>query len=370
MNKKTSFFFVCVALTGLLLGIPATATADGDDKQLTIGDKAPPIEISHWIKGDKVAEFKKDSVYVLEFWATWCGPCVAGMPHLSELQKEYADKHVTIIGVSDEDLDTVTKFLSKKSGKDETTHNDRATYTLATDPDKSVYTDYMLAANQQGIPTAFIIGKDRKIEWIGHPMDMDDALKAVVHGKWDRKAFKKKLEKEQALQKKLQEVRKKLSKSLDGEDWAEAIKILDELLAIDEGNTRMQTMKFMIIAGEQGDYERAYKFAEKAVEKAWENGHALNAWAWTIVDEESLKKRDLDLAMKAAEQANKLTEGKDASILDTLARVYFEKGDLEMAIKYQRKAVESLEGAEGRMAEEIAKTLKKYKEQADKGKKK
>ena len=370
MNKKTGCCVACVALAGLLLGVLATATADDDEANLTIGDKAPAIEISHWIKGDAVTKFEKDKVYVLEFWATWCGPCVAGMPHLSELQKKYADKDVTIIGVSNEELETVTEFLTKKHEKEGKTHNDRTEYTLATDPDKSADNDYMKAANQNGIPTAFIIGKSGKIEWIGHPMGMDDALAAVVKGTWDRKPFKKEFEKRQELEKKLEAIREKISKNWKSEDWAAAIKAVDEHLALDEGNTQLQVMKFVLIAGKQGEYERAYKYAAMAVEEAWDNGHTLNAWAWTIVDEEDLEKRDLELAMKAAKRANKLTEGKDAAILDTLARVYYEKGNLKEAIKYQRKAVDSLVGEGGPMAEGITRALKKYEDEADKGEKK
>ncbi|MFH1419035.1 MAG: redoxin domain-containing protein [Planctomycetota bacterium] len=370
MNKKTGCCVACVALAGLLLGVPTVATADDDDAKLTIGDKAPAIEISHWIKGDKVTKFEKDKVYVLEFWATWCGPCVAGMPHLSELQKKYADKDVTIIGVSNEELETVTEFLARKYEKEGKTHNDRTEYTLATDPDKSADKDYMLAANQNGIPTAFIIGKSGKIEWIGHPMVMDDALDAVVKGTWDRKPFKKEFEKQQALEKKLQAFQEQYSKSLKAEDWAAAIKTVDELIALDEGNTRLQVMKFVLIAGKQGEYERAYKYAAMAVEKAWDNGYALNEWAWCIVDDKGLEKRDLDLAMKAATRANELTDGKEAAILDTLARVYYEKGNLKEAIKYQQRAADSLEGNGGPMAEELTKTLDKYKGEADKGEKK
>src|ERR1051325_1895884 len=70
--------------------------------KLTAGDKAPPLTIEKWVKGEPITGFEKGRVYVVEFWATWCGPCVASMPHLSELQKEYGDR-VTIIGVTKED---------------------------------------------------------------------------------------------------------------------------------------------------------------------------------------------------------------------------------------------------------------------------
>ena len=112
------------------------AKEEAKAKTLTIGDKAPAIDIAHWIKGKKIEEFEADKVYVIEFWATWCGPCVASMPHLSELQKKYADYDVKFISVSDEDLQTVVSFLFKENKKDGKIHNDRTHYTLATDPDE------------------------------------------------------------------------------------------------------------------------------------------------------------------------------------------------------------------------------------------
>jgi thiol-disulfide isomerase/thioredoxin len=55
---------------------------------LTGRDPAPPLKVSKWLKGEEVKRFEPGKVYVVEFWATWCGPCIAFMPHLAELQAE------------------------------------------------------------------------------------------------------------------------------------------------------------------------------------------------------------------------------------------------------------------------------------------
>src|SRR5262245_48165741 len=70
---------------------------------LTIGDKAPALAIEKWVKGTPVESFQNGKVYVVEFWATWCSPCVAGMPHLTELQKKFKAKGVTVIGCTSKD---------------------------------------------------------------------------------------------------------------------------------------------------------------------------------------------------------------------------------------------------------------------------
>ncbi len=171
------------------------------DDLLTVGSKAPSIDIEHWLstgngKFEPVKEFEPGKVYVLEFWATWCGPCVASMPHIAELQEKYADKGVQVISVSDEDLETVQGFLEKEvPGEDKKFGELTSVYCLTTDPDGSTHKDFFEAAGQDGIPTAFIIGKDQKIEWIGHPMEMEEVLAKVIEGSWDREAFAQKIRK-------------------------------------------------------------------------------------------------------------------------------------------------------------------------------
>lgn len=152
---------------------PAMTAPDGD--RLVVGDPAPALTTEHWVKGDAPAELQRGTVYVIEFWATWCKPCIASFPHLSELQERYGDELV-ILSVSDESLDTVTPFLAKEK------HASVTHYTMGTDPDRSMYSDWMEAAKMRGIPTAFIVDREGVIQYIGHPMGMDGALQRVVTG--------------------------------------------------------------------------------------------------------------------------------------------------------------------------------------------
>ena len=162
------------------------ACVNAEDK-ITIGSKAPPIDIEHWLNKDPVDRWEPGKVYVVEFWATWCGPCVAQMPHLAELQEKYG-KDLVVIGVSDEDPDTIEEFLDRDNdGKNFREITD--SYWLTTDPDESVYKDYMTASDSRGIPTAFIIGKTGEIEWIGHPCNIREPLAMIVDGNWNREAY-------------------------------------------------------------------------------------------------------------------------------------------------------------------------------------
>ncbi len=326
MQRVTVFaaaLALCAGSTAYAQDYAPTEDAQVEDaKKLTIGDTAPPIDIAHWIKGKKIDEFETGKVYVVEFWATWCGSCIRSMPHLSELQKKYTDYDVKFIGVSDEDLQTVVSFLFEEYKADGKIHNDRTQYTLTTDPDESVKNDYFRAAGQRGIPTAFIIGKDTKVEWIGHPMEMDEPLEAVVKDTWDREEARTNFEAKLAADKLRMEMQQKFTAAMGSEDWA------------------------------------------AAVEMNWDDANSLNTVAWTIADNARVKNRDFDIALKAAKRANELTEQQNAAILDTLARVYYEKGDVKSALKWQRLAAENLTGAES-YADDVRKSLKKYQQEVD-----
>jgi thiol-disulfide isomerase/thioredoxin len=344
---------------------PKSDQARPDVKPLTIGDPARPIDIQHWVKGDKVAEFKPGNVYVVEFWATWCPPCRDGMPHLSELQTKYKDYDVTIIGISDEDLPTVEGFLKQTNKKLSKPWNEVIQYTLATDPDKSAKTDYWVAAGQDklGIPSAFIVGKDQKIEWIGNPHPMagdgfDKALHAVVHDEWNRAEFKNTFEKKQAAEAENRKFQGEFGAAARAKEWDKAIALLDQAIEKNpEGADSYRVTKFQILLAEKNDAS-AYSIGEEIAKNNWDNPQMLNMLAWFVVDRPGIQNRNLDFALKLAGRANELTHEKDAAILDTFARVYFEKGDLKNAVRLQKKAVANAE--EGEMAAQLAEALKKY----------
>jgi thiol-disulfide isomerase/thioredoxin/tetratricopeptide (TPR) repeat protein len=152
---------------------------------LGLGDPAPKLDVKSFVKGEPIATLEPGKFYVVEFWATWCGPCRVSIPHLTKLQKKHPK--VAFIGVSiwEQDQNAVKPFVD--------TMGDQMAYRVATDaiPEKGDANDgimaskWMKAAGQGGIPTAFIIDKGRRIAWIGHPMSMDEPLEKIVNGSWD-----------------------------------------------------------------------------------------------------------------------------------------------------------------------------------------
>jgi thiol-disulfide isomerase/thioredoxin len=317
----------------------ADETADPPEVSLTVGDLAPPLTLGKWVKGDPVEEFENGQVYVVEFWATWCGPCRVSMPHISQLQTEYGDK-VRFIGVSDETESEVSSFLEgvqdQESGK---TWNEVVTYGIALDnEDKNTSKSYMQAAKQGGIPTAFIIGKEGHIEWIGHPMSMDEPLASVVDGNWDRAAARAEFQ----LGLKQQDFRMRVLQLLGNPQTSGDTSKLEALVA--EGEQLGLPASFLHsiqfdVALMTGKFADAQAAADELAKLTWDRAPQLNALAWNLVTRVPKENQNHEQALKIAQRASELTNNQDASVLDTLARVYFEAGDVQQAVEWQRKAV-------------------------------
>jgi len=180
MKQRVKLLF---ALPLLILFLFITSTQA--QVTLRIGDPAPAIKHSKWFKGTPVVNFEKGKIYVIEFWAIGCPPCMPAIPHLTELTRKYKDQLI-IIGMNGvEENKTVEEFVNKMS--------DKMDYNVATDTEnKFMINNWMTAAGQEGVPNAFIIGRDTKIAWIGHPMNLDEPLGQMIEGKYDLKAFAEK----------------------------------------------------------------------------------------------------------------------------------------------------------------------------------
>ncbi|MBI5772694.1 MAG: TlpA family protein disulfide reductase [Verrucomicrobia bacterium] len=252
-----------------------------------LGDPAAPLAIKEWVQGKAVDVKDGKNIYVVEFWATWCPPCRTSIPHLTELQKKFKDKGVVFVGISDEDAATVKPFVTKM-GKE-------MDYIVACDDDRKSNTGYMQAYGQGGIPTAFIVGKEGKVLWFGHPMaELEETLAKIVAGKYD----------------------------------------LSDAAKKDETRARLSEFSTLSAAGDP----KAKELGRQILAAAGKDVDALCNFAFGIAANTRNKNRDFALAEEALDLADKAS-GRTHQTVGIRAIARFEAGKQDEGLKLAKEAL-------------------------------
>lgn len=352
----------------LLLLLTATLSAAG----LKVGDPAPATRPETMLQGEAVKDFKKGEVYVFECWASWCGPCVAAIPHLNDLHKRMGKKGVVITGVNvwEGERDAASAQRAKDFLK---AQGDKMSYRVALGG-KAFIKDWLEAADVNGIPHAFVVA-DGKLAWMGHPMQLTDeivgdiltgtplAAAAPVADKVPQRRLSKPAApaaktpgdpEMAAAQAKLDA----LAEAMGRRDWDAAEKALPAAAAVlppQEGKELRESIEAQIGMG-RGDPSKFYAQLKRLADEEFDDAEAMNEIAWRLLTMKAFEKqRNLPLAERCAVQAVKLTKEEHPDKLDTLARLRWLQGKKDEALRLQTKAVDKAD--EPRMKALLQKTL-------------
>ncbi len=145
---------------------PAPADADGFPPYSNVvttardirGRQSPPVYAQTWLT-DKPNFLGK--VVVVDFWATWCGPCIASIPHTNALADKFRDS-VVIVGLSNEGAGDIRQFMRNREMR----------YSIATDPMGRM----QAAVGVRGIPHMMVVSPDGIVRFQGHPNQLTEAL--------------------------------------------------------------------------------------------------------------------------------------------------------------------------------------------------
>ncbi|MBN2507741.1 MAG: redoxin domain-containing protein [Verrucomicrobia bacterium] len=395
------------ALAALLRVLPAAE----------LGDPAAPLEISAWIRGNPVNldAVRGRNVVVVEFWATWCGPCRVTIPHLAELQRKFRDRGVVVVGISDESAAKVQPFVDAMAEKME--------YTVALDTQRNTFAGYMGAYGVRGIPHAFVVDLQGRVAWHGHPMSgLAQALERIAPttAPAPPAANPKRAEAQRALRNYLERAARgdsderleplgrqlaALDKDLGGlepgkplnlaelrtrarfeaamRDYQRALtsgKAQPELDALEakarplapagfnfarfKGQYQLQRLfqdYYRAVTG-KGDSAKAESIAQQLDALESDDVEVQNEIAWTLLTDERIKSRNPKLALKFARAACQASGGQDPNVLDTYARALFDNGNVPEAIRQQTRAIE-LNTDPDRKAD-LEEALRRYRQKA------
>jgi thiol-disulfide isomerase/thioredoxin len=355
--------FAPAALAAVLAGSAALASADepksralpkGNSPSLKVGDPAPALKASKWLQGDEVKSFSPGKVYVVEFWATWCGPCIAMMPHMAQTQSDYREKGVTIIGYSAKDpnnsAEKVAAFVNKRGAK--------LGYTFAYADDRDTYDAWMKSAGRNGIPCSFVVDQQGKLAYIGHPMYLDEVLPQVVAGTW------KASEGADALAKAEEDINN-VFKAIRNSDAEAGLKAMKDFEA---KWPRLREIPYfvgpklqMLVKSKQ--FAEAEKMADEVMAKAikQEDPSMLRSLSSALIAPEAkAEKRLAEKSIAAAQALVKIAGEEDALAQLALGQAYFAAGDKEKAKKAGKKALDAAANESPALKRYIEGEVKKF----------
>jgi thiol-disulfide isomerase/thioredoxin len=334
-----SCFSKLLVLTAFLLDAQPVQAA------LQVGDAAPKLQVGSWLQGEAVKEFEGDKVYIIEFWATWCGPCMASIPHLNDLHERFKDRGLVVIGqnVLERDDSLVAPFVKSMAGK--------MNYRVAAD-DKTgggngrMAQAWLAAAEQNGIPCAFIVNKKGRLVFIGHPNSLKAAEletllaepSSVVKGPTVAPPGNK----ARAPSPKAMELARKAETEIRARQWDQADATLAELQEILPENFReiggLLNLDLLIAQEKSND---ALQLAQLMGEDFKGNPAVQNAIASRLAQPLKENAPLLAAAEKIATPISQAPGGPQANALATLARIAWLRGQKPRAVEIQTQAVAS-----------------------------
>jgi thiol-disulfide isomerase/thioredoxin len=316
-----------------------------------IGDSAPSLRVKKWIKGTPIKNFEKGKVYVIEFWATWCRPCIAAMPHLSDLARLYKDKvtfaAIDVLEKKTTSLNQVKSFIESMGLKMD--------FNIATEDTSFTSHDWLDAFNEKGsIPKTFVIDGQGKVAWLGHPFYLDTVLKKIVSNTWNINEALSKRNYENYIENLDFEIVDKVHLFQGNYDHLEDIGQPDSTLLVVNGMVKKEPnlkyapwiMSYTFSALLRTDPHKAYEFGKIAIGTAPYGSHACKTIINDIQDDSRKVNMTSEIYLLGAECYQTEIDQIIYPELEDVAKLYHEMatyyrlaGDNSQALKAEKNAI-------------------------------
>jgi len=327
-----------IAVSGAHAAEPA-AEASEAPATLRIGDKAANLspEIL-WLRNMLVPEFKQGTVYIVYLWSTDSPNSMGSFPQLHGLDMQFREQGVVTISIAIdmtpggfEPIDVIksrAEFMAHTVAEDRGTHIKDHWYTP---------TGYTIA------PVVFVINQDGVIAYMDTKLsEIEDVVRQVINGDWDINAAIAEFDEIRNLEARMESVIDEATTAATKGNWSRVVELAQVLLDADkEHYYKMSMTKFMLNLTKLNKPGDAYQWGYVIIDDHIRNDSTmLVTMADTILFTPGIPFRDYNLARKAAERADALTDGKLAQVQNALAAAWMELGDPGKAIEFQMKAVE------------------------------
>ncbi len=314
---------------------------------LNAGSPAPAIKGAAWSVGKPLNAFAAGSLTALTFWSATGDQDMQVLQGLFEMTKRYPKVRFAVVAVQDSaGPEPVRKAAAAAKA---------AGFTFGQDTTGALAKAWLVAADEQDMPMAFLVGKDGNLAWIGDPRGgLDWALRQSEAGTWNVAQFAKERAKEKADNARYARIMTLVRSGKAREGLAD----LDKWMASDkEMAKRMVLVRFDILM--RADEPAAYKYGRVLLTGELKDQSGL-LWlmARSIVDDNPvLKKPDFKLALDLSQRSAEITQFKDANILTALAYSHFKLGNVAKALELQEKAMPIAE-ANKEIPEQVKATMR------------
>lgn len=253
--RGLSFIVVCSVL---VWSTTAVAQQTKSKPTLVPGSEVnlSAVKNADWIQGEGPSTFEPGKVYVFECWATWCGPCIALIPHVNELHKKYYDQGLRVHGMSswEEDREKVEKFVKTKG--------EGMSYPVAFTNGSAFETEWLKAAGVESIPHAFVVRNGKLLLKTEASRLTDSLIESILSGDEGAKEAAAKIEAAYDAREKTDAISQEIYVASRKKDHEKMAAKLKEMESLDPDHPELSKLHLQVLMVRQ-DWPAAISFLEE-----------------------------------------------------------------------------------------------------------